>query len=68
MDFSPLSVEGLRPMGSKDDFIAFDKGERILIVSFSYEISPAGIDLDAMRFQGLDAILDWLVHGLDLMW
>ena len=24
-------------------FIAFDEGERILIVSFSYEISPAGL-------------------------
>ena len=29
-------------------------------MSFCYEIRPAGIDLDAMRFQGLDAILDWL--------
>ena len=35
-------------------------GERILFESF--QISPAGIDRDAMRFQGLGAISLWLAH------
>ena len=35
-------------------------GERILFESF--QISPEGIDRDAMRFQGLRAILLWLAH------
>ena len=60
--------------------IAFDEGERILIMSF-FEISPAGFTRrsrvyrrDAIRFQGLDAILggwmDWLcgADSLDRMW
>ena len=49
-------------------FIAlFDEEERILIVSFLPKslsrvlwTSAAGIDRDAMRFQRLGAILDWL--------
>ena len=47
--------------------IAFDEGERILVVSFFPEINPADIDYDVIRFQGLDAILDWLAgsDGLD---
>ena len=35
-------------------------GERILFESF--QIRSAGIDRDAMRFQGLGAILLWLAH------
>ena len=49
------------------DIIAFDEGERILIVSFLGKslsrvlwTSSKGIDRDAMRFQALGAILDWL--------
>ena len=43
--------------------IAFDEGERILFESFFRGISheygyPASVVLDAMRFHGLDAILD----------
>ena len=55
---------------------AFDEEERILIVSFLPKslsrvlwTSAAGIDRDAMRFQRLGAILDWLTgtYSLDLM-
>ena len=59
--------------------VAFDEGERILIMSF-FEISPAGFTRrfrvyrrHAIRFQGLDAILggwmDWLcgTDSLDRM-
>ena len=49
------------------DFVAFDEGERILIVSFLRKslsrvlwTSHKRIDRDAMRFQELGAILDWL--------
>ena len=38
--------------------IAFDEGERILIVSFYDSPRFFDRDRDAMRFQGLDAILD----------
>ena len=51
--------------------IAFDEGERILIVSFLGKslsrvswTSSKGIDRDAMRFQALGAILDWLAGWL----
>ena len=60
--------------------IAFDEGERIQIVSFLRKslsrvlwTSPKGIDRDAMRFEALGAILDWLAgwlcgtNSLDLM-
>ena len=50
-------------------FIAFDEEERILIVSFLPKslsrvlwTSAAGIDRDAMRFQRLGAILDYVAH------
>ena len=55
---------------------AFDEEERILIVSFLPKslsrvlwTSAAGIDRDAMRFQRLGAILDWIcgTYSLDLM-
>ena len=41
-------------------FFAFDEGERYLITWFFPRdwSCPAGIDRDASRFQGLDAILD----------
>ena len=56
--------------------VALDEEERILIVSFLPKslsrvlwTSAAGIDRDAMRFQRLGAILDWLcgTYSLDLM-
>ena len=46
--------------------IAFNEGERILIVSFLRKslsrvlwTIPKGIDRDAMRFEALGAVLDW---------
>ena len=49
--------------------VAFDEEERILIVSFLPKslsrvlwTSAAGIDRDAMRFQRLGAILDYVAH------
>ena len=49
------------------DILAFDEGERILIVSFLGKslsrvlwTSSKGIDHDAMRSQALGAIMDWL--------
>ena len=49
--------------------IAFDEEERILIVSFLLKslwrvlwTSAAGINRDAMRFQHLGAILDYVAH------
>ena len=56
--------------------IVFDEEERILIASFLPKslsrvlwTSAAGIDRDAMRFQRLGDILDWLcgTYSLDLM-
>ena len=61
---------------AKCKFFAFDEEERILIVSFLPKslsrvlwTSAAGIDRDAMRFQRLGAVLDWLcgTYSLDLM-
>ena len=56
------------------DILAFDEGERILIVSFLgkslsrvLRTSPKAIDYDAMQFQALGAILDWLTGWL-AMW
>ena len=56
------------------DILAFDEGERILIVSFLgkslsrvLRTSPKAIDHDAMQFQALGAILDWL-SGWLAMW
>ena len=55
---------------------AFDEEECILIVLFLPKslsqvlwTSAAGIDRDAMQFQRLGAILDWLcgTYSLDLM-
>ena len=53
------------------DILAFDEGERILIVSFLgkslsrvLRTSPKAIDRNAMRFQALGAILDWLTGWL----
>ena len=47
------------------DILAFDEGERILIVSFLgkslsrvLRTSPKAIDHDALQFQALGAILD----------
>ena len=47
-------------------FCVRQSGERILFESF--QISPAGIDRDAMRFQGLGAILLWLAHLVSIPW
>ena len=52
-----------------DSLFAFDEEERILIVSILTKsrsrvlwTSAAGIDRDAMRFQRLGAILDYVAH------
>ena len=57
---SPITVTATHSSKPNTDqyqfpFIAFDEGERCLFTWFL----PAGIDRDASRFQGLDAILDW---------
>ena len=53
------------------DILAFDEGERILIMSFLgkslsrvLRTSPKAIDRNAIRFQALGAILDWLTGWL----
>ena len=46
--------------GKKLDNCVRQSGERILFELF--QISPTGIDRDAMRFPGLGAILLWLAH------
>ena len=53
------------------DILAFDEGERILIMSFLgkslsrvLRTSPKAIDRNAIRFQALGAILDWLTDWL----
>ena len=54
-------------------FLRSDEGGRILIVSFyecpEYVFAGIGCDprgCDAMRFQSLDAILDWLADGITM--
>ena len=56
------------------DILAFDEGERILILSLLgkslsrvLRTSLKAIDHDAMQFQALGAILDWLTGWL-AMW
>ena len=53
------------------DILAFDEGENILIMSFLgkslssvLRTSPKAIDRNAIRFQALGAILDWLTGWL----
>ena len=53
------------------DILTFDEGERILIVSFLgkslsrvLRTSPKAIDRNAIRFQALGVILDWLTGWL----
>ena len=50
-------------------FVAFVEGERILIVTLSPTIVSTDIDWDAILFQLLEAILDWLpgTHCLDFI-
>ena len=51
-------------------FVSFERDDTILVAFDNQENayyssrfkSPAGIDRDAMRFQGLGAILLWLAH------
>ena len=57
----------VRSVKSGRTSIAFDEGERVLIVSFLRKslsrvlwTSPKGINRDTIRFQVLGTILDWL--------
>ena len=66
LEIEHLYFDSVR-MKAHGRIIAFDEGERILIVSFLGKslsrvswTSSKGIDRDAMRFQALGAILDWL--------